>query len=253
METEKKMESLRGWRAEVGMLAPLPGMYREWDVLAPEGVKFSVALMGLGDVTPENLKTMAQAIEAEAEKLNMARKKDVICFGCTSGSFIGGPGYDQMIIERIEKASGSPATTTTTSVLELLKDMGVKKLALAGPYIESILDIEVKFFKSHGIDTLTVKGLGLLKTSEYWDYYMDPYQSYKIGKEAAKAAPNADCVFITCMMTSIIGIVDTLEKEIGKPVISSPSATLYGILKRLGIPDPVPYYGEALRRPRVSG
>jgi len=213
MEAGKMMESLRGWRAEVGMLAPLPGMYREWDVVAPEGVKFSTAIMGLGDVNPENLKIMAQAVESEAKKLNMSKKKDVICFGCTSGSFIGGPGYDQTIIERIEKASGSPATTTITSVLEILKDLGIKKVAMAGPYIEPILDIEVKFFKSHGIETLAVKGLGLLKTTEYWDYYMDPYQAYKVGKEAAKAAPDADCLFITCMMSSIIGIVDKLEER----------------------------------------
>lgn len=205
----------KGWRAEVGMLAPYPGMYREWYILAPEGIKFSCAILGLADaVTPENLKTMAEAIDTEAQKINLCYKKDLLCLGCTSGTFIGGPGYDQKIIERIEKASGVPATTTTTSVLELLKDMGVKKLALAGPYIESILDVEVNFFKSHGIETLAVKGLGLLKSSEYWDYYMDPYQSYKIGKEAAKAAPNADCIFITCMMTSIIGIVDKLEEEI---------------------------------------
>ncbi len=252
METAKMVQGLSGWRAEVGMLAPLPGMYREWDFVAPEGVRFSTAIMGLGDVNPENLKKMAEAVEVEAKKLNMSQKKDLLCFGCTSGSFVGGPGYDQTLIERIEKASGSPATTTITSVLEILKDLGIKKIAMAGPYIDPILDIEVKFFKSHGIKVLSVKGLQLLKTTQYWDYYMSPYQAYKVGKEAAKAAPGADCLFITCMMTTILGVADQLEQEIGMPVISSPSATLYNILKKLGIPDPVSNYGEALKRPRVT-
>jgi maleate cis-trans isomerase len=53
------------------------------------------------------------------------------------------------------------------------------------------------------------------------------------------------------MASPLIGVADILEEEIGKPVISSPSATLYGILKKLGIPDFVHHYGMALRRPRL--
>jgi len=85
----------------------------------------------------------------------------------------------------------------------------------------------------------------------YWNYYIDPYGCYDIIKEGAEGAPNADCVFVTCMMSSIIAVVDTLEKEIKKPIISSCSATLYGMLKKLGIADPIPHYGEALMRPRL--
>jgi len=251
VEPQMQIQSLKGWRAEVGILAPLSWMYREWEVLAPEGIKFSTALMGLETHTTEALKGLVNAVEAEAKKINQGRKCDLICFGCTSGSFIGGPGYDQMIIERIEKASGSPATTTITCVLELFKDMGIKKIALVGPYPDSTFEEEVKFLKDNGIETLYWKGLGSVNMSEYWDFSMNPYSSYKLVKDGANAAPDADCVFLTCMVSPLLGIVDVLEKEVGKPVISSPSATLYGILKKLGIPDPVYHYGEALTRPRL--
>jgi len=56
---------------------------------------------------------------------------------------------------------------------------------------------------------------------------------------------------LTCMASPLLGIADLLENEIGKPVISSLSATLYGILKKLGIGDPVHHYGQALTRQRV--
>ena len=248
------MKSLKGWRAEVGMLAPWGKMYREWEVVAPEGVRFSSALLGLISTTPEGLKEMVTQIEIEAKKLNIACKCDLICVGCTSGSFIGGPGYDQKLIERIEKASGSPATTTTTCVLELLKDMGIKKMVLVGPYTDLILETEVKFFNAQGFETIYIKGsgLGYVEQTDYFALMMNPYGAYKLVKDGAKAVPDADCVFLTCMASPLLGIADTLEEEIGKPVISSLSATLYGILKKLGIPDPVHHYGEALRRPRVS-
>jgi maleate isomerase len=250
LEVEK--QSVKGWRAEVGMLSPLPGMYREFDVLAPEGVRFSRAVLEVEAPGPAGEKQMAESIAAETIKLNRGRKKDLICFGCTSGSFIGGPGYDQKIIEKIEEASeGVPATSTTTCVLELFKDMGIRKIALVGPYVKATFDMEVEVLKASGIQTLYLKGLGFTKFSDFWDYYVDPYACYKIAKEGGQGAPEADCVFVTCMMSPIMSIVDALEKEIRKPIISSCSATMYGILKKLGIPDPVYHYGEALMRPRL--
>jgi len=242
---------LKGWRAEVGLLAPVAAMYREFDVLAPEGVRFSRALLGLEEVTPEALKKMSEAIENEAKKLNIGHKMDLICLGCTSGSFIGGPGYDQKMIKMIADATSVPATTTTTSVLELLKDLGAKKIALVGPYVKEVFDAEVDFFEAAGFQILTVQWLGYRKTEEFWEYRHNPYPVYKLIKDGHKAAPDADLVFVTCMWSSIMGIVDMAEQEIGKPIISSCSSVMYNILKMLKIPDPVYHYGEALQRPRL--
>ncbi len=251
MAEEVHKQCLKGWRAEVGLLAPVAAMYREFDILAPEGVRFSRAILGLEEVTPEALKKMSGEIEVQAKRLNIGHKMDLICLGCTSGSFIGGPGYDQKIIKMIEDATGVSATTTTTSVVELLKDLGAKKIALVGPYIKEVFDAEVDFFEAAGFKILTVQWLGYTKTEEFWDYRHNPYPVYKLIKEGYKAAPDADLVFVTCMWSSIMGIVDIAEKEIGKPIISSCSATLYNILKMLKISDPVYHYGEALVRPRL--
>lgn len=250
--TRNYVQSFKGWRAEIGILGPVSWICREWDILAPEGVKFSRGTLEHEAHTPEALKALADSIEPEAKKLNQGRKCDLICFACTSGSFIGGLGYDQTIIERIEKASGSPATTTTTCVIGLFKAMDIRKVALVGPYPDSTLEEEVKFLKGNGIESLYCKGLGFVNISDYWNFSMDPYASYKLVKDAAKEAPTADCIFLTCMTSPLLGVVDILEEEIGKLVISSASATLYGILKMLGIPDSVHHYGETLKRPRCK-
>ena len=251
MVQEAYKHYLKGWRAEVGLLAPVAAMYREFDVLAPEGVRFSRALLGLEEVTPEALKKMSEAIENEAKKLNIGHKMDLICLGCTSGSFIGGPGYDQKMIKMIADATGVQATTTTTSVLELLKDLGTKKIALVGPYVKEVFDAEVDFFEAAGFQILTVQWLGYRKTEEFWEYRHNPYPVYKLIRDGHKAAPDADLVFVTCMWSSIMGIVDMAEQEIGKPIISSCSSVMYNILKMLKIPDPDYHYGEALQRPRL--
>ena len=113
--------------------------------------------------------------------------------------------------------------------------------------------MEIEFLKSHGIETLYVKGsgLGITEEQDMFKYMMDPHIAYRLVKEGAKAFPDVDCVFLTCIASTMLNVVDTLESEINKPVISSCSATLYGILKNLGIPDPVHNYGQALTRPRL--
>jgi maleate isomerase len=255
METEQvKIPCLKGWRAEVGILTPTAGHEREWEEVVPQGVRFVRGLLGYTELTPEGLKVMASQIESESIKINMAYKRDLICFACTSGSSIGGPGYDQEIIERIERVSGSPATTTITCVVELFRDMGIRKVVLVGPYTDDIFEAEVNFLKACEIEAIYTKGtgLGLTKPKEFWEYAMNPYGSYKLVKAAAKAASGVDCVFLTCTASPLMGIADILENEIGKPVISSLSATLYGILKRLGIPDPIYNYGVALTKPRLQ-
>ena len=242
---------LKGWRAEVGLLSPLAGMFREFEVLAPEGVRFSRAILGMQAPSPEGVKQLAEVIPDESKKLNLGHKMDLIALGCTAGSFIGGVGYDQKIISLIEDAAGVPATTTTTSVIELLLDLGAKKIALVGPYMKELFDAEVAFLEQSGFEVLTVKYLGFQTLEDYWEYRHNPHPVYRLIREGHQAAPEADCVFASCMFSRIMGIADIAEQEIGKPVFSSCSALLYGILKKLRIPDPVEHYGHALRMPRL--
>jgi len=70
VEPQMQIPYLEGWGAEVGMLALLSWMYQEWEVTAPEGIKFSTALLGLEAHTAEALKGLVNAVEAEAKKVN---------------------------------------------------------------------------------------------------------------------------------------------------------------------------------------
>lgn len=240
-----------GWRAKIGILSPGLSLtiMREWGSLLPEGITCSQAMMGVSDAaTADGLRELRLSAVVEAMKLAKNRLMDIILFGCTSGSFIGGVGYDQEIVKELQTATNIPITTTSTCVLTAFADLGVKKIALVGPYIQEVFDIEIKFFKDHGIETLYCQGLE--HPGEVFRIYEQPYMYYRLVKEAHRAAPDADAIFVTCMGSPIVRVVDVLEQETGKPVISSCSAALYGVLKQLGIKDPVEHYGRLLRMPR---
>jgi len=245
-------EPVVGYRGEVGLIAPVSGMAREWEAVRPLGLRFSYALVRLEGNKPEQLKALEPQLAGAAANLNMAHKMDMIVLLCTSGSFIGGPGYEEHLMKIMTDASGSPSLTVIAAVMDLFRDMGIKKVALVAPYLKETFDIEVDFLESKGIHVLCVKGpkKGLGPIAEYWAYDKDPYAVYRWVLDAAVAAPDADGIFVTCMVSSILQVCQQLEEATGKPVISSQSAALYGILKFLKMPDPIPYYGQALTRPR---
>ncbi len=236
---------VQDWRARIGVLQPNPNLTLtcEWAELMPEGITVSEALMGLPSVTAENLLEMRKSAVAEAKKLSDAMM-DIIVFACTSGSFVGGPGYDEDIIKELETAVGIPALTSSTCVRTACADLGVKSMALIGPYTKDIFDIEIKFFKENGIDTLYSKSLELFEIKDYMRLHEHPYMYYRMAKEAYRQAPDVDVIFITCLCSPSSKIIYTLEMETGKPVISSCLATLYGVLKKLGINEPIEELGR---------
>jgi len=233
------------WRAKIGVLTPAcnPNQVCEWNGVLPDGVTFHEAIMGLVENTPEKLLELKQKAVTEAKKIADGLM-DIILFACTSGSFIGGPGYDQSIIKELETATGIPSTTTSTCVLTAFADLGVKKISLIGPYIKDVLDTEVQFFKEHGTDTLYVKGLGYRGNKDFARLHDQPYLYYRMAKEANQSAPNVDCIFITCMASPSRKVINILEQETGKLVMSSQSASLYGVLKQLGIKETIQEFGR---------
>lgn len=246
-------EPMIGYRGEVGLITPMAGMVREWEAIRPLGIRFNYSLVRLEGNEPEQLKALEPQLAEAASNLNMAHKMDLIILLCTAGSFVGGPGYEKHLMKTMTDASGSPSLTVIAAAMDLFKDMEIKKIALVGPYLKETFDIEVEFLEENGFQVLCVKGpekKGLGPIAEYWAYDKDPYAVYKWVLDAAADAQEADCIFVTCMASSILKVCQQLEEATGKPILSSQSVAFYGILKFLKIPDPIPFYGQALSRPR---
>ena len=76
---------------------------------------------------------MNAEIESAAKYLATANV-DAIAYGCTTGSFYKGPGWDEEMMELIQRAAGVPAAATSPSVVEALRFFGAKRISVASPY-----------------------------------------------------------------------------------------------------------------------
>jgi len=207
-------------------------MEAEFARYAPEGVSVHTTRLPLEEVTLVELIRMAERLE-EASKLLADARVNIIAYGCTTGSLIKGKGYDEELEERIRKAIGIPAVTTSRAVLDALRAKGLKKIVVATPYTEEINEKEKEFLSNNGFKVCAIRGLGLVKNLEIG--MQEPHVAYRLGRELMIRHPEADGLFISCTNFRTLEIIPILSQEIGKPVITSNQATLWRVLKEMNI------------------
>jgi maleate isomerase len=230
-----------GWRGRIGLMVPTGNsvMKPEFYRMAPDGVSTHANRVYLKDVTPGSLAGMADHA-AESAKGLAAIRIGVLAFGCTSGSFIGGKGYDAGLIRIMEQATGIPATTTTTAVLRALELLGVRRIALATPYTEEVTELEARFLADHGFQVTRARGGGLVEVADM--QACEPEVAYARAREVDD--DRAEAVFISCTGFRSIEVIEKLEAELGKPVISSNQASLADCLRKLGVAEVRPGFGS---------
>jgi len=240
-----------GWRAKLGILIPAINyvMEPEFNKMAPEGVSIHAARLkvsreeyGTEEKTIDYFMRMAKEVEREAEALGYVA--DVIAYGCTSGSFSLGKKWDEELIKRIEKAAQVPATTTSAAVCEALKEMDIKKLVLVTPYPEHVNRLEKDFLQSEGFEVVSIKSLECKIHGFQGEY--PPHLVYRLAREAY--VKEADGIFISCTNLRTIEIIELLEHDVNKPVISSNTATFWKMLRMVDIHEPIKGYGQLLEK-----
>jgi len=216
----------------LGLLIPSSDitMEREFCKYLPDNISLHVTRMPLGEVTPESLAKMAKE-STKSVRLIMDAEPHLIVYGCTSGSFLGGKGYDEKLERKISFISGVLTITTAHAVVEALKSLGADTLVVCTPYIEKINQIEEKFFQENGFSVLSIRGMNIVKDIEIGK--LDPQHVYKFAVEHDE--PKAGTMFISCTNLKTLDIIPKLRRELRKFVISSNLATLWAVCKRLGV------------------
>jgi len=240
-----------GWRARIGLIVPSVSITCETEFhrLVPKGVTVHSARMTLRDSTPESLMRMIEDVERAAIHLTDV-SPHIIAFACTSGSFFQGPKGNEELARKIERTAGVPATTTSTAMVEALRALGIKKVALATPYIDEINTREKDFLEAHGFKVVSVKGLELIAPARR-DHPTDiemqsPSAVYELALSANSA--EADGIFISCAGLRALEVAEYIERDLNKPVATSNMSLIWYTLRRkLHITDPIEGYGRLLR------
>jgi maleate cis-trans isomerase len=215
----------------IGLLLPSSSSVQERDIggALPEAITLHVARMRLSNVDADSTLRIVQEIEIESQKLADV-DVDVIIFPATAPSSRNGPGYDQELIKRITAASGKPATTASTALLEALHALSVKQIVLGAPWSASINQSVAAFLKANGVEVLAQEALGFIRNLEIG--LLDPQTAYDVGHRVNR--PRADAIMLACGNWSTFSIIDQLEHDLGKPVLTTNQVSLWHALKMMG-------------------
>jgi maleate isomerase len=212
----------------------------EFYAIAPRGFSFHSTRVLLTETTPEALIRMEEDLDQAARLIETINPHAVV-YACTSGSFVKGLGWDRLIVDRLQSIVGCPAITTSTAMVEALRVLGIRKVALATPYLDVVNEREEEFLKKSGFEVVCCKGLGL---SGRAIREQPPEKVYELAKSVNLA--EADGLFISCTDFRAVEVIDFLETELKKPVLSSNQVTLWALLKILNYRDPVRGVGRLL-------
>jgi maleate cis-trans isomerase len=226
----------------VGLIIPSVNATIEPDYAwaAPPGLSFHAARVMLHETTPEGLRAMNKEVEGAA-RLIVSVSPDVVAFACTSGTFIDGEAGLARQIETIAAAVHGPVVATSRCIVEAMRSLGIRRIALATPYLDQVNELERRFLISHGFEVTAVAGLGL---SGKAIREVQPDEAAALVRRADTAT--AEAVFVSCTDLRALEVVDDLERELGKPVLTSNQVTLWGILRALRRPAVVPGLGRIL-------
>jgi maleate isomerase len=229
---------------KIGSLVPSSNATQEQEfwVALPKDTSLHTSRLRLTQVEADSTIRIVEELEDGSRRLADA-DVDVLLLGLTAPSSRKGLGYDRELKKRMEDASGKPATTAATATVEALNMLGVKRLALCAPWSDEVNGFTASFLEASGFEVPTRKALGVIQNLEIGA--LAPQTAYDLGR--AVNSDKVDAVMLACGNWHSMEVVDRLERDIGKPVITTNQVSMWGALRILGHVTSLPGYGTLLR------
>ncbi|MGI6449148.1 MAG: maleate cis-trans isomerase family protein [Desulfitobacteriia bacterium] len=230
MEGSGKKSMVTG-KVRVGLIMPALQVVTEplYYEIAGKECEFFTTRLYLDGTNVENYIKMEKMLPRAIQELASA-EVDIIAYCCTASGAILGYEEEQHNCRLVEEQTKIPMTTTMVAVVDALKFLQAKRIVLLSPYIQVVNKVEVDFFEKNGFEIAKDAGQGIVDGSAI--SRVTPAEITKFALE--NWDETADAMFLSCMNWHAISSVAEIEQKIGKPVITSHSATLWKVLNMMG-------------------
>jgi maleate isomerase len=170
------------------------------------------------------------ALDDAAELLSAARL-DALAFGFTSSAYVIGASGEGDMLERLRaRAGGLPVVAPCAATVDALRALGVSQLALvAPPWFDSELSsLGRAYYEAAGFAVVfssrcaLPSDQALIQPAELYDWIRthipDTAEAVAIGGNGFRA----------------VGVIEALEAELGRPVLSANQVLLWAALRAAG-------------------
>jgi maleate isomerase len=228
VETRAQSHALPEPRARIGLIVPSVNRMSEpqFNHFAPAGLGIHIARARITGQWRKPAVEMKDEIARSAAALADSGP-DLIVYHCTDSSMREGRAGERTLTGIVKDATGIDTVSTSALVIEAMRALGITSVVLLSPYQSN--DVIVRYLEENGVAVRTDVAL---KLDGHAFTAVTPQQWLALAREHDRA--DADGIFLSCTNTTQIEAIEDIELALGKPVVNSNQAVLWGALKRLG-------------------
>ena len=156
-----------------------------------------------------------------------------------------GPGSDRSILATIRDITPTPASTVLTAVIHACQALGLRRVAMASPFPADQDARLVRFLENEKIQVETHRGLGYDNSRVIWD--LPPETGYDLAASLLRKYRDVDGLYMPCNKWRVTSVIERIEKEFDKPVVTNTQAWVWEALKGMNSEKPIEGFGRLLK------
>ena len=232
-----------GPRARIGLVV-LEGdqtVEAELSSLWPVGVAAFATRIPMEDrVTAETLRAMEERIPTAAKLLPTGFGFDVIGYGCTSAATLIGEARVDAAIRRAHPEI--PNTNPITAAVAAFGALGATRIGVVTPYNAEVTRGIIDHLSGQGLEV--IRSGSFLEESDHTVARITEASVAAGVRQIAGTPGSLEAVFVSCTSLRLFGIANSLEDELGIPVVTSNLVFGWHLLRLAGIDDHLPGFGS---------
>jgi arylmalonate decarboxylase len=210
-------------------------------LLYGDRIRFSARGLGLAEISTRGYTEVIDAVVGKAVELADDGVEAISLMG-TSLSFFRGAGFNRALQAEMTRATNLPCSTMSNAVVDGLRSLGLRRLAVATAYIDEVNLQLRRYLEESGFEAQRLEGLSI---SDVQAVGTVPTQVLvELGLRVFAASPGADGILISCGGLVTLDAVRKLEATTGVPVVSSSPAGFWDLVRCAGLDPRSPDHGR---------
>jgi len=214
------------------------------------GVKFIARGVGVRNLTPEGYQPAWDGIIPAADYLAKQNVDAIMVIG-TSLTFFRGPTEHDRLLAELRRRTGLPVSTMSQSIIDGLREVGAKRVAVATAYTEVVNSKLKELLAAADIDVLSLECFDLLDFGGPKHKSEDDIielSSTAVAHAKATDRLGAEGILISCGGLRTLEVAKPLEARTGLPVVSSATAAFWAAMRLVGESGHMPGHGRLLEQ-----
>ncbi|HEX3733085.1 MAG TPA: maleate cis-trans isomerase [Mycobacteriales bacterium] len=173
---------------------------------------------------------------------------DSVMWAGTGSSFVYGLDGAQRHVDELSGAASVPASSTSLAFIHAVRALDLQRVAVSASYPVEVTDLFGQFLADAGIEVVNLAAAEIATATEVGQLGGKAVIDLIVGYDH----PEAEAMLVPDTAMRTFGLVNDVEEQIGKPVLTANQVTIWEGLRLAGDHRTVPNAG-ALLRPNTPG